>query len=541
MNIPDRFSVKKSLVTLAGVCGFGIVLSTAAGYLQTSGAMAAASKIYTERTEPSVDLLKAVNNLHRARQLILTATSEEREDAALKHLQQIQQTETEMDAAFNRFASVNAQHADDLKKVRALIAEYNQAKNQSVKMIEVGDLPSALENIKSNAGPKFALVLSELERLINEQSNGAARDYKETKDAIESSNLYSLLMLTLLFVISSVMFFVIGKMILRQLGGEPGLAAETVRQVASGNLNAGANTRATTGLLADIGQMSISLASIVREIRAISDGITERSTSSFGHMQNVAARSAEQSTAATSVAAAVEELAVSIDSVACNAHETELSASASLETAKEGFGAVRELVSSMEQLSKSSDRSAATVEDLVLSSRNIMGIVVRISDIADQTNLLALNAAIEAARAGEQGRGFAVVADEVRKLAEKTTAETREIQSVLTVVDKNTTDASMQMGDSHRQIKESSERAHEVVSMIEAIETQLVAIAVAAKDTSTSLKEQTTASQMIASQVERIAEGATNNAQAAMSVVGEASFVSQSAEVLSQHMSRFSV
>ena len=133
------------------------------------------------------------------------------------------------------------------------------------------------------------------------------------------------------------------------------------------------------------------------------------------------------------------------------------------ETAREGGAIVEESLAKMRAIAESVSATAQKVEDLGKSSDHIGRIIGVIDDIADQTNLLALNAAIEAARAGEQGRGFAVVADEVRKLAERTTSATKEVANMVQSIQGETKNAVAAMHDGTHQVQEGLQkigRAH---------------------------------------------------------------------------------
>jgi methyl-accepting chemotaxis protein len=183
----------------------------------------------------------------------------------------------------------------------------------------------------------------------------------------------------------------------------------------------------------------------------------------------------------------------------------------------------------MSQIAERVHESSQTVESLGVRSDQIGAIIGTIEDIADQTNLLALNAAIEAARAGEQGRGFAVVADEVRALAERTTRATREIDGMIKAIQSETREAVIAMEQGVEQVasgtgeaEKSGQALQEILQQINDVSMQINQVATAAEEQTATTGEISGNMMQITDVVRRTSQGASESAVAAAQLNGSA-------------------
>jgi methyl-accepting chemotaxis protein len=274
----------------------------------------------------------------------------------------------------------------------------------------------------------------------------------------------------------------------QQLGsaaGQTGAAANQVAQAIQG-VAAGAQTTS---------QQSLQTNDAVAQLTSVIDGIARGASDQARQVQTASAT-------ATQMAAGVAHVANNADTVAAATEQTRAAA-------RQGAEAVRETVTSMGEIKSVVGDAAVKVEDLGQLGERIGAVVVTIDDIAEQTNLLALNAAIEAARAGEHGKGFAVVADEVRKLAERSSRETRQIGDLIQQVQAGTKEAVEAMQAGADKIAQGSARADqagaaldEILRAVDATVRQVTDIASASQEMAVGARSVTDAMHSISAVIE---------------------------------------
>ncbi|MFA6314735.1 MAG: methyl-accepting chemotaxis protein, partial [Sterolibacterium sp.] len=283
------------------------------------------------------------------------------------------------------------------------------------------------------------------------------------------------------------------------------------------------------------------LQSVVRDVKLSAERVMATSHQLSSAASELTTSSSQQSDATASMAASLEEVTVSIQQVADNSDRAHEMATEAGGLSGQGHQAVSEAIDEMQKISESVNASSAAITTLEEKSVQISGVANVIKEIADQTNLLALNAAIEAARAGEQGRGFAVVADEVRKLAERTASATHEITNTIEEIRLSTQRSVSGMEFSVGQVQKGVEMAtHSGVAMAN-IETSTNKVKASVDEISSALREQSTAATQLAQDVEVIAQKAERNGSLANETAQSARHLEELAVTLKQAVDRFVV
>jgi len=286
-------------------------------------------------------------------------------------------------------------------------------------------------------------------------------------------------------------------------------------------------------------QMMEKLATVMRDVSGTALEVASASTQIAASSEELAHGMQDQERQTALVSSAAEQMSASVSEVAHKAKDAADVAAEGGQQAVQGGEIVSRAVSGMEVINDEVSESARAVGELGKRGEQIGQVISVINDIADQTNLLALNAAIEAARAGEHGRGFAVVADEVRKLAERTTRATEEVTESIKAIQQETNNAVNRMESGTTRVNEGVGLAHEAGQALESIVGGSKNIATMIHSIAAAAEQQNIASVDICRNVESINAVTQESAQAVSQVAAATNQLSEKAEQLQRLVGRF--
>jgi methyl-accepting chemotaxis protein len=517
MKIGVRLTMAFAFI-LVFVVVIGLVASSKMTAIQASVEHIAKSNVV--KAELANDVMKGFDDLKESLLILAVAQTEEKRT---EEKRSIDEARKKYRAALEELGKkeTSKEGQELMSRIGEAIKPAAEANNKIMELAMAGKSAEATQHYITVAMPLNDKLDKEMDGMLEFQKKRIDFRYNEAVSNYNSARI-------LLGVLT-------GVIILLSLGIAIAITRSITMPVA--NLAAQADLMAhgdlrvtiTTNSKDEIGQLSSSFRTMAENIRTIinqvadtSSQVASASAQLHSNAEQMATGSEEVVAQAGTVATAGEEMAATSNDIAHNCHLAASAADRANDSAVTSSNVVQETVKCMHTIADQVQATAKTVEALGSRSDQIGEIVGTIEDIADQTNLLALNAAIEAARAGEQGRGFAVVADEVRALAERTTKATREIGEMIKAIQQETRGAVAAMESGVQVVEKgtveagkSGEALVDILSQLGALQSQIHQVATAAEEQTATTSEISNNMQQITDIVQQTSGGAQESAAAA--------------------------
>ncbi len=438
-------------------------------------------------------------------------------------------------------ADVSAQDREIMAHIEELEGRYSPVAHSIAEHLFKGEDAEALRMVSEQCTPLLEELTGVIEQYLAHTTAVADQRVVDNEAHYQRQRTILLIITASSFILAAVLGHLISRSLLRALGAEPNDLNQIAQRVAEGDLRASEKPHAGSqnSVLSALQRMQANLREVTQGIdsssRTVAHSSQELSESSLRNAESVAQAQRE----VEHIVTAVHEMAATVQDVARNAESAAQAAGEADEAALTSQHKAGQAVNLIGELAKVIDSSSEAMARLKTESTNIGSVLDVIKSVADQTNLLALNAAIEAARAGEAGRGFAVVADEVRSLARRTQQATAEIEGLIASLQSiadETAGYMQRCQDSSSQsvsgVSEAGEAVARIVAMIERINGMNQQIATAAE-------EQSAVAEEISRGVVSMRDSTEQSAAAFQHAQQESESLARTSEALRQNISRF--
>ncbi|QEM67122.1 methyl-accepting chemotaxis protein [Geobacter sp. FeAm09] len=476
-------------------------------------------------------------SLRRGELLMVVSNNPEDIDKYIKRNQETAEKLRKEQAAYEKMIDTDEErklYGEFTKALQLYLAETPKVAEMALqnKDIEAGEL------IRGASSKYFNQALKALDATVENQAKQTTTESRGMATISSAARTWVMIALAVCIAIGLLEAVILARLFSAPLRS----LAHKADQIASGDLGVEIELDSRD----EIGQLSAAFGAMVKNLRELIGKVMETAAHLSSAAAQVSATATQMSTGteevaaqAATVATASEEMAATSSDIANNCHMAAGGAQQAAATTSKGFEVVKNTVDGIRQRGDGTRANARIVESLGERSDQIGAIVATIEDIADQTNLLALNAAIEAARAGEQGRGFAVVADEVRALAERTTRATKEIGDMIKAIQGQTKEAIVSMEEGVKGTERGAAEAAQLETALNEILEQVNAVTMQVSQIATAAEEQTATTSEITNNIHMITQVVHDTSRGAQESAAAASQMAQQAEHLQTLVRQF--
>lgn len=510
------------------------------GYINLHRIDAGSVKIYKQIAQPLGDLTLLSAEFQRVRvnsHKMLSINDKDEHEMMVDRSDELLSIIKKRSQAYEK-TLINAEDKKLFTHFNQALAEYTTQLGAFNKLVMAGNMVAANELIVEEYDRAARNLQKSIEQLV-ETKMAQGKSVGEGNNILARNASWVMLGLA---IGGAVLAFILGMVLSRSIVRPVTELAEDAHKIASGDLTVQiqSGTRDEIGELASsFSAMADSLRGTIRQVSETSNMVASSANQLLATSERIAVGAEEVVNQAQTVATAGEEMAATSNDIASNCQSAAGGAMDASSSASDGSVVVDKTVQAMAQIARRVQETSQTVTKLGQRSDQIGQIVGTIEDIADQTNLLALNAAIEAARAGEQGRGFAVVADEVRALAERTTRATKEISDMIRTIQTETRSAVIAMEEGVREVQQGTDEAAKSGSALQSIMEQVNNVSMQISQVATAAEEQTATTNEISNNMQQITEVVQQTAHGAQQSAAAAAELTKLADDLQQLVRRF--
>jgi methyl-accepting chemotaxis protein len=531
--------ISHKLILILSVLSLCLLFISIFGWIGSKNQHASIQTIYEDRVIPLRDL-KIIADAYAVSIIDLTNKTNAGLITAENAAKEISNTEQLIKQKWQKYiaTTLTSEESRLSKEAEHLFISADESINNLLGFLQTkhGLIPNELT---AYDGPLYATVdpiSNKINELVELQLNVVDREYKNSSDEYDNISLLNIIGI-LVGISASIASFMVGSAIISQLshlGAEPLELSINIKKIADGNLSLKIDdTDAREGsIVKEINKMSAQLNLVITDVNEVSSNLTTTADHLLASSEKTMHDLHNQQQQTEQVATAMHEMSATITEVARNAQEVAENSVVTQQVVDDGGAIIDTSLESIRSLVNNVENAFNVISQLKNDSSEIGKILEVIQSIAEQTNLLALNAAIEAARAGEQGRGFAVVADEVRTLASRTHSSTQEIQTMIQKLQGGVSNAVNVMEKSRSNSHETADYANKTQEILQSIKKSVSEIIGKNIQIATATEEQT----MVADEIHQNITNISSVTELTVSSITEVEKSSRKLATYSSHL-----